>query len=261
MEGRVSTRLPPYSRDDGDARLPPYSRDDGDARLPPSSRDDGDARLPPSSRDDGGARLPPSSRDDGDARLPLSSRDAWLPHSSRDDGNTKLPTSSRDATLPPSPRSRGVTPTREDNTEHEGVDLFHISREIKAIKSKLATKDLEIELLNTEIKTAYQTTEQLQQRVIELKQHRCERGDHHISAERPAPPSTCLLLGDTSLSFILPSDLHHSCWVRTIPGANTDLLRSWVSEKMHKSPSECIIHCGTSDIIDEHSPETIYLII
>ena len=62
----------------------------------------------------------------------------------------------------------------------------------------------------TEMKTAYHTIEQLQQRVIELKQHRCERGDHHISAERPAPPSTCLLLGDTNLSPILPSDLHHT---------------------------------------------------
>ena len=99
------------------------------------------------------------------------------------------------------------------------------------MKSKLATKDLEIELLNTEMKTAYHTTP-------------------HLGG---APHPTQHLLGDTNLSSILPSDLHHTCWVGTIPGANMDLLRSWVSEKMHKSPHKC----GTSDIIDEHSTDTI----
>ena len=253
-------RLLPPSRDDGDARLPPSSRDDGDARLLTPSGDDGDARVPPPSRDDGDARLLPPSGDDGNARLPPPSRDdgnTRLPPSSRDDGDARLPPFFCDATLSPSPRSRGVTPTRVNNTEHERVDLLHISKEIMTIKSKLATKYLEIKLLYTEMKTAYNTIEQLQQHVIELEQHQCERGDHHISAERPAPPSTCLLLGDTNLSPILPSDLHHTCWVRTIHGANMDLLRSWVSEKMPKYPSDCIIYSGTSDIIDEHSPDTL----
>lgn len=125
---------------------------------------------------------------------------------------------------------------------HEEMDLLRISREIKTIKSNMATKNLEIELLNTEVKIAYHIIEQLQQRVIELEKHLWENGNHQTSTESPTPRSNCLLLGDTNLSTILPSDLHHSCWVRTIPGANMDLIRSWVSEKMHKSPSECIIY-------------------
>lgn len=47
------------------------------------------------------------------------------------------------------------------------------------IISKLVTKDLEIELLNTEVKTAYHTIEQLQQRVTELEKHRVESGNNH----------------------------------------------------------------------------------
>lgn len=151
----------------------------------------------------------------------------------------------------------GDTSTQEDSTEPEGTDLLHLAREIKMIKSKLATKDMEIELLSTEVKAAYNTIEQLQHRVMELEKHR-ESSEHHSAAERPAPSDTCLLLGDSNLSAILRSDLHHNCRVRTIPGANLDLLRSWVNEKLQKSPSECIIYCGTADILEKHSSAAIF---
>ena len=159
-----------------------------------------------------------------------------------------------DATLPPS--LSGDTSTQEESAEPEGTDLLHLAREIKMIKSKLATKDMEIELLNTEVKAAYNTIEQLQHRVTELEQHG-ETSDHYSSGVRPAPSDTCLLLGDNNLSSIQRSDLHHSCRVRTIPGANTDLLKSWVNEKIQKAPSECIIYCGTTDIIEENSSAAI----
>ncbi|KAK3888620.1 hypothetical protein Pcinc_007345 [Petrolisthes cinctipes] len=84
-----------------------------------------------------------------------------------------------DATLTPYPRDD--TPTQEDNAEPERIDLLHIAREIEMIKSKLATKDMEIELLNTEVKAAYHTIEQLQHRVTELEKHHCDSGDHHTS--------------------------------------------------------------------------------
>lgn len=197
----------------------PFSGYVSDATQSPFSRDESDVEHPLPSRDEGDTAQPPIPRDDSDGTCPL--------------------------------------PIREKDTEYEGVDLLYISREIKIIKSKLATKDLEIELLNTEVKTAYHTIEQLQERVVELEKHRCVNEDHRTLVESPAPPSTCLLLGDTNLSPILPSDLHQNCWVRTIPGADMDLIRSWVNEKMHKSPSECILYSGTSDILDEHPPETI----
>ena len=47
--------------------------------------------------------------------------------------------------------------------------MFDIVKEIKMIKSKLTTKDEETELLNIELKAAYHTINQLQQRVTELE--------------------------------------------------------------------------------------------
>lgn len=145
------------------------------------------------------------------------------------------------------------TPTHEDSTEQVSVVVLDIAKEIKIIKSKLATKDAEIELLNTEVKAAYHTINQLQQRVTELEKQHSES----VSTGNPIPPSSCLLLGDNNLDAILCSDLHQSCSVNAIPGANMDLLRSWVNENLHISPANCVIYSGTSDVIAEHSPTTI----
>lgn len=156
------------------------------------------------------------------------------------------------ATLTPSTQHQQNTATsHEDNDESEELSFMHVAREIKMIKTKLATKDMEIDLLNTEVRAAYHTIEQLQQRVTELEQGKkgCDTGDKHSN--------TCLLLGDTNLHPISSSDLHHSCWLRTIPGANMDLLKCWVNDKLRKSPSECIIYCGSEDVIEEHSPATV----
>lgn len=173
----------------------------------------------------------------------------------------KLQSESRDTESPPLLTS-DATPTRstqnlqdttanhEDNAESEDLSLMHMAREIKMIKSKLATKEMEIDLLSTEVKAAYHTIEQLQQRVTELEHHQCDNGGNQHT-------DTCLLLGDSNLRSIYNSDLHHSSSVKTIPGANMDLLKCWVSEKLRKSPSECIIHCGSTDILEEHSSATI----
>ena len=90
------------------------------------------------------------------------------------------------------------------------------------IKSKLETKDMEIELLNTEGKEAYNTIEQLQHRVTEMEEH-CETSDHYSSAVRPASSDTYFYLGDINLGSILLSHLNHNCQVRTITDANMDL--------------------------------------
>lgn len=160
-----------------------------------------------------------------------------------------------DSVLSSSPNDN--SPIHADNTEHEELNLLHIAREVKMMKSKLETKDMEIELLNAEVKAAYHTIEHLQQRVTELEKHHCGNGEQNTSTGDTAPPKTCLLLGDKNLSTIRRSDLHPSCCVRTIPGANMDLLRSWVSEKLSTSPSKCIIYSGTVDIIEEHSTANI----
>ena len=69
--------------------------------------------------------------------------------------------------------------------------------------------------------------------------------------------SQCLLLGDTNTRRVLCSDLDDKCIVKTVTHANTDLLRSWVTEKLQSVPSECVIIGGVYDIFDELSPEII----
>ena len=45
--------------------------------------------------------------------------------------------------------------------------------------------------------------------------------------------------------------------MRTIHGANIDLLRSWIAEKLDRTPTECVIYCGLNDIIEELPSENI----
>ena len=148
--------------------------------------------------------------------------------------------------------------TDETNVHKDNVDMNNIARKIDIITAKLETKDMEIELLNAEMKAAYHTIEVLQQRVTELEQHNCGGSDHHSSAVHPSPPpNNCLLLGDTNLRQVLRSDLHDTCRVRTIPEANMDLLRSWVTEKLTKTPSDCVIYNGIYDLLEDKTPAII----
>ena len=57
---------------------------------------------------------------------------------------------------------------------------------------------------------------------------------------------------------MLCSDLGENCSVKTINGANIDLLRSWITEHLSKTPTECILYCGIKDILDELPHVNIY---
>ncbi|KAK3852578.1 hypothetical protein Pcinc_040839 [Petrolisthes cinctipes] len=116
---------------------------------------------------------------------------------------------------------------------------------------------MEIELLNTEVKTAYHTIELLQQRVTDLEQRCCGSDNHQPSVANSMSSNSCLLLGDTNLRPILLSDLHNNCFVRTIHEANMDLIKSWVTHKLDRIPSECILYSGINDLLEEYSPTTI----
>ena len=72
------------------------------------------------------------------------------------------------------PYSNHTNPVHEDSgTVQQGV------KEIQVIKSKMTSKDEETELLNIELKAAYHTINQLQQRVTELEK---------ASPPPPSPP-------------------------------------------------------------------------
>ncbi|KAK4329225.1 hypothetical protein Pmani_000452 [Petrolisthes manimaculis] len=115
--------------------------------------------------------------------------------STSNDTHSHLTGSAVEQTPPP----ENDTPTHEDNTMQDRINVLDIAKDIKMIKSKLATKDEEIELLNTEVNAAYQTIHQLQQRVTELEKQYGESSDHYILAGGDTSPSGCLLLGDKNL--------------------------------------------------------------
>lgn len=62
----------------------------------------------------------------------------------------------------------------------------------------------------------------------------------------PAPEET-LLLGDPNLSDVRPSDLGKDCSIRTIRGANMDLLRSWINERLDWTPADTSSTLGSTN--------------
>lgn len=142
-----------------------------------------------------------------------------------------------------------------DKTE---IDIHTIAREMKNITDKFAMKDLEIELLSEEVKTAYQIIAALQQRVTMLEQRNTSSDEEQrqpLADNKPMPH--CLLLGDSNLCRVLSSDLGDNCSVKTINGANIDSIRRWIPEQFHKTPTECVLYCGINDILDESPHENV----
>lgn len=146
---------------------------------------------------------------------------------------------------PPHPEndSRTANSAVEVNEDETETDIQKIARDLKNIHNKLATKDMEIELLNEEVKMAYETIDALQHRITALEQRNITSGERQRHLQTDAPPSTthCLLLGDSNLRRVLSSDLGENCSVKTIYNANIDLIRKRITEQLYKTPTECIL--------------------
>ena len=216
----------------------------GDPRPdPPPPSDPLPASLPP-----GVSRSVTTASDNPEAALP--STDEPRPAS-------VSPVITQTASTP-SDNTHTVSTTNNITGESDvaQIDVRKITKDIASIMTKLETKDLEIELLGTEIKTAYGIIEILQHRVNELEQQ-IHKSSKRCNQVADPPPTDCLLLGDTNLQKVLRSDLADTCSVRTITGANMDLLRSWVTEKLNRSPSDCVIYGGVYDILCDVAPEII----
>lgn len=174
-----------------------------------------------------------------------------------------------------------------DSCSQLRVTLENLTKDIVTIKSKLQTKDNEIELLNGEVKTAYTVIGLLQERISELEQQNrrtneqqdtsitveatpahndLESGVHRdarlhgatFNANTTAVPEEkkSLLLGDSNLQLVRTSDLEN-CSIRTIKEADVDLLRCWVSEKLNWSPTTCYIYAGLYDLKNNMDPVSI----
>lgn len=147
-----------------------------------------------------------------------------------------------------------ATENRKSNVEEVVKTL---EQKIETIMGKLQTKDMEIELLNEEVKVAYSKIGDLYQRISDLE--KSVNNMRHSTANPNTTPSReerSLLLGDANLQRAAPSDLEN-CSIRTIKGANIDLMKCWVSEKMTWSPSSCFIYAGLSDLQNNLDPVSI----
>ncbi len=165
--------------------------------------------------------------------------------------------------LPPQPKAHGTSPTAAPTVRAAPPPcvISKLTKDVEKIKERLVTKDMEIDLLQTEVKTAYSVIDLLKQKIKELKKQ--------INSNRPPQQQgviettintlqRILLLGDENWTHAKVSDVQKNVSIRTIKEANIDLLKCWVSEKLNFISTLCIIYCGIYDIIENVCFETIF---
>ncbi|KAK7085881.1 hypothetical protein SK128_018279, partial [Halocaridina rubra] len=62
---------------------------------------------------------------------------------------------------------------------------------------------------------------------------------------------------DSGLQEVKSSDLHTDVIVRTIKEANMNLLKFWITEKLAYALKHCIVCCGTEDMLDDVTMESL----
>ncbi|XP_068227990.1 uncharacterized protein [Palaemon carinicauda] len=110
----------------------------------------------------------------------------------------------------------------------------------------LGEKEKEIEELKTKLYFAEETIKHLKESLQQQNRSRSRQTLASTSNE-----GNILLIGDSCIKEVKSSDLNNKAMIRTLPEANLDLLKSWIREKLEISLKECIIYCGTQDLLDE----------
>ena len=159
---------------------------------------------------------------------------------------------------------RGIEDTQlspDENRERENereipnpAELLHLfenfMRETRdnflVVNNSLADKEKEIEELKTKLFFAEETIKHLQETLQNQNGSRTWQTLPHTPSE-----GNTLLIGDSCLKEVKSTDLHENIMIRTLPEANMNLLKSWIVEKLALAPKECIICCGTQDLLDE----------
>ena len=127
-----------------------------------------------------------------------------------------------------------------------------MTSEVREIKAELNIKNKQIEELNELLKAANVIINKLSDRIttLEEKARQDLQNQGELSRRNQDDEDRTLLLGDTNLIHVKASDLRRNCLVRTIKGGNYDLISSWVAERLNWKPSNCVLVCGTHDVLE-----------
>ena len=160
--------------------------------------------------------------------------------------------------LRPAARANSTNEDLGDSSNpHSPADL---TSEVSDIKEELRSKTKQIEELNELLKSANVMINKLSDRITALEEkveHQDLENQGDFSQRDQEEENRTLLLGDTNLLNVKASDLGRRCLVRTIKGGNCDLISSWVTEKLNWKPSNCVLVCGTHDILEGETPGNI----
>ena len=83
-----------------------------------------------------------------------------------------------------------------------------------------------------------------------MKEKELNDAESPYNSRPSSMPGRSLLIGDSNLGEILPSDLDDNCLIRTLQGATIDFTGCWIKEDLDWIPSKCIIYCGIHDLMD-----------
>ena len=161
------------------------------------------------------------------------------------------------------------TSTREnENNEMCTSEIMNI---ITELRERVNIRDLEIEDLGELLKAANVAINRLNDKVSlledEVKVLRENSGhgsgitgnsQESSMSSQSATPTGTLLLGDSNLITVRASDLAKGSSIRTIRGANTDLINCWVLEKLQWAPKNCVLYCGLQDILEDTKTTDIF---
>ena len=151
--------------------------------------------------------------------------------------------------------------TNEEQADHSSpLPPTDLATEVRDIKEELRMKTKQVEELNELLKAANVTINKLSDRITALEEkagHQDFQNQGSPSQRKLEEEDGMLLLGDTNLLHVKASDLGRKCMVRTIKGGNCDLISSWVAEKLNWKPSNCVLVCGTQDIIEGETPSNV----
>ena len=164
-------------------------------------------------------------------------------------------------------KHRSTRPNTEERSiqesENNEIRTSEIMNIITELRERVNIRDTEIEELGELLKAANVTINKLNDRVssledqVKLIRENSEDGATNAGETQGRAMLTqstmsrgTLLLGDSNLAAVKISDIATGCSIRTIRGANTDLINCWVSEKLQWAPKTCILYCGLQDILE-----------